>query len=308
MGQFDFVLQVKFSFLCFFVQRDNTVTVLLPDLTKPVAGRPGPKQPHYPIFRFPRERELPLRAGETRKNGKLLEDFQFRLGSDLTAVQFDHEDLEIRPGGTKLQGPTAQSNEFQTLVFDMSRLADSDPQSDPSVFTADQKFLGVNLDTTLAARIGLTGGRLEIDDDDVAPGEFALFPLTYKVAKTNIPPAGVQPFKLTRAVTWSIPVAASEIENRHVEFHFKKKGSSTLLRLAPADGEQILRVDIRNCEDEEIDRPVLPTGYLDDIHDRELLAYYPLLAANGQNTDIPKYKIVPLSNNGSGVCAPGKSS
>lgn len=308
MGQFDFDLQVKFSFLCFFVQRENAVTVLLPDLEDPRVDELRPRQPHYPIFRFSRENELPLRAGETRKNGKLLEEFQFRLGSTLTAVQFDHEDLEIRPAGEQLQEQLTLSKDFQTLVFDMGRLANTASQPDPSGLVANQKFLDGSIDSALAARIRLTGGKVEIDGSDIAPGEFALFPLDYRVKEKNILPSGMQSFKLTRAVTWSIDVAASKAEERFVDFLFKKDDKSTILRLAPADGEKVLRIDIRNCEDEEIDRPVLPTGYLDDIHDRELLAYYPLLSANGQNTAIPKYKIVPLSNNGSGVCAPGKSS
>ena len=314
MGELDFKLRVNFAFLCFFAEDpDNKgATVLMRELRNPKrALSPRPSQPHYPLMRYEKSRR-----NDPPVTLKRIPKKTFRppnglpFGTANAVVAFENEDLQILPCGKAPVSEPYSAN--LTEVFDTSLLANADSSLNPDFLKADRSLVdSPALHDQLAGRLRIKSGKLFVDTaaDALAAGMFSIFPLLADfTVKTN---AHLQAgFRLSRSVAWEINVTPASKADRYVDFKFTKGSSETFVRLyPPPEADSTLEVHIRNCEEEEIDSPTLPTQYEDQIHRGELMACYPLLAGFKNNAKLfPQVKLAPYKMNGSGICAPLKSS
>ncbi len=312
MGQWDFTLRVEFSFLCFFVERDKEVVILLRELRKPgKVAAPHPSQAHYPLVRYTKARRMEA-SGQTSKK-TFRPPLGLMLGTRNELVAFEQEVLEIRPRGKEQKKQSLNKSIHE--VYDTSKLILAAKNLPPNSFKvapnlATDPLSSNSMQGLLAGRIALSQGELFIDraSGSMTANKFSLFPLDANFEDRN-QAHDQQGFQIARTVTWELAIEAEKQEEAFVDFVFHQKDSSSSLRLYADPTTRRVDVFIRNCEESEIERVTPPSQYEDNIHKGEMMACYPLLQGFiADPVSMPLIKLAPFSLNGSGICAPLKSS
>lgn len=291
-------LRINFEFLCLFVPdpdglssdpKHNPHYVLLPYLQN--HGFPG-VDPHFAILRWDKRNQKALKPGEVAKPATHKVN-----GKSTVATDLDFEQLEIDLEGSTHPSDLKCSYDKRLLHFAKGKL---------SIDKVNKKWLKGNKNgpkPELAARIRLDTGTLDIRG--ATAGCFKL----NKRKKNGTVVENLWHGHLARTLQWTSPKFDKQA---HLVFKgLDGSGTEKHIRLEPETGEDTVEITIRNCENEAILDPSLPSaGSIANpslgAKDRELQAYYQLMNGYKGPNQHDILELIPTACMGNGACAPAQ--